>query len=741
MTPRFLLLAAVLLALTRPSLAGAPLEIQLTQNGVQSLTYHGTEYCDPTGAGALGFTGDEDSGTGNVWAPGVLDANKGKDAFPVAPAASAVNGDTVTRTYPWGTLRATYSVKGEDLYVTATITNSSTTPIGWWKANLLQLNSRLLFDNRPWGQVMPFGYTPNMHYDYHWWMWGMGSNGYETWNFTDPHVYWWVDSAAPFDSAPVEILFADLDPKWQTGVYHVKTGHGDAWPVEGSADGDPGRAPLVAPGASDTAHMVIRFRQESAADFAAVQAAQTDVAAKLDLEKTAAGNLKAVRQNPDLGDGYADAKTAAQTALDAAHTNLAQARATESAAEQRARPDALAVCADGYEAFGRAYPRTVKWTDRRPIGTYFGCRGNAHSATNPNGWFNDPSIDTTTPEGRAAFATRLLADVDATITTLTATGAQGVVWWDVEGERWPQPTTYIGDPRVLDPAYPQHDQFAPELDTPVTYDGKQMPVVDACFLKWHDAGFKTGLTVRPDTLTWTGRPKQTSPPGSSADSLLNKITYARDRWGCTLFYLDSMSDWFGNFWMEKTVAKYPDILLMPEWGRTRSYRHSSPFSYTQFTGFYRGCPPEMQACWPDAFCCMSNVDFAHHYDDALYGVQHGNLLMFPCWYPSPESKAVKKIYVATGVKHIPWAVDENLVATGGAAVQVKLTATDEDGSQLTYKILGPPAHGKLGVLDVDSGTVPYVADKAYMGTDAFSFVAVDATGLRSNRGMVEITTK
>lgn len=610
---------------------------------------------------------------GNLWAPCVVDTNKSRDAFRTVPITAAMQGDTVTKTYAWGALAASYIVQGADLYVTATITNTSTTPIGWWKANLLQLNSRLVFDSKA---TMPYGYTPNMHWDYRWAMWGGSSDGYETWNFADPHVYWWIDRALPFEKAPVKVMFADLDPKWQTGVYHVKTDHGDAWPVVGSADGDPGGALLVASGQSDTAHVVIRFR---------------------------------------------------------AKQQMAGVGAT--------MPSAIEVCADGYEAYGRAYPRTARWTDRRPIGTYFGCRGTAMHGTNPNGWFNDSKIDTTTPQGREAFAVRLLADIDATIATLTNVGAQGVLWWDVEGARWPQPTTYIGDPRVLDPAHPQHDKYAPELDTPVTYNGQQMKVVDVCFRKWQDAGFRSGVTIRPQTLVWKDAPQQTGEDIAQTDNLCAKATYARERWGCTIFYIDSISEWFGNLSMAKTVSKYPDILLIPEWARTRTYRYSSQFSYTKFSGLYRGVPAEMQACWPDAFCCMGNVDYEKNYDDALYAVQRGNVQMFNCWCSSTEARKIKQIYQSTGIKHTPVVEDQALAAQPEQALQVKLTATDEDGDAVAFSIMAPPEHGTLSRFEAKAGTVTYTPARRYTGPDFFTYKATDATGLNSNRGRVGIVVK
>ena len=335
-----------------------------------------------------------------------------------------------------------------------------------------------------------------------------------------------------------------------------------------------------------------------------------------------------------------------------------------------------------------------------------------------------------------------------------------------------------------------------------------MKLVDACFKKWADAGFKTGVTIRPQTLVWNAPddhdpaavekvrqriqameqqivvaqaklkgaqeeleqgiggkpvvaaaeqalktqqselaklraaqqvpPSQTSDEKALADNLCAKATYARERWGCTMFYVDSISEWFGNWWLEKAVQKNPDILLMPEWARTRSYRHSSAFSYTKFTGFYRGVPAEMQACWPDAFCCMGNVDYEKNYDDALYAVQHGNIQMFNCWYLGEEARKIKQIYQATGIRHTPHAEDQAVTALPDRETPITLVATDEDGDAVTYSILGPPAHGTLTLFNTKAGTMIYTPDKGYTGPDSFTFKATDTTGLNSNRGKVTI---
>ena len=532
-------------------------------------------------------------------------------------------------------------------------------------------------------------------------------------------------------------MVADLDPKWQTGVCHVKTDHGDAWPVVGAADGDPGGAPPIAPGQADSVHVVVRFRDKAPDDMALVEKTRQRVQALEQEVAAAQAKLTGAQQELDSGLGEAATVRNAQQALAKRKANLAMAQAEQQTAGIGAMPSALEVCADGYEAFGRAYPRTVRWTDRRPIGTFFVAESAKGWATNPNGWFNDSKVDVTTEAGREAFAKRMLERVDTSIGVLQDVNAQGVLWWDVEGARNPHPITYIGDPRVLDSTHPQHDKYAPELDTLVTYQGQSMKLVDACFKKWTDAGLKVGVTIRPQTLVWRGGPQQANQE-AAADVLCAKVTYARERWGCTIFYVDSISEWFGNWWLEKTIAKYPDLLLMPEWARTRSYRHSSQFSYTRFTGFTRGVPAEMQACWPDAFCCMGNVDYEKNYADALVAVQHGNLQMFNCWYSSAEAKKIKQIYQATGIRHTPYAEDQQVTTARNTPAKITLRATDEDKEELHYSLLGLPRHGTLENFDPQTGAVTYRAAAGFTGGDKFAFKATAASGLDSNRGMVQV---
>jgi hypothetical protein len=810
------------------ALAAEEVQIKVGESGLQSLIYKAVEYVDPAGAGALGFTG------GGV---GPRAAKKEDTAvFVTTPVSVSVKETTVTQTYPWGTFVAAYEAKGADLTVTATLRNTSGKGLEGWRANVLQLNDRLVF--RPGGD--PHGNSIHMQWSHYFELNAGARDGYAHLTQQYPHVYWWVDSAAPFDKQAVKVMFANLTGTWDTGVNRVKTDRGDRWPVFVAATA----WEMAPPGQvqQNTVKVAIRFRSQDPSLRPVVDELYMRAKGLEKAEQAGKGPAKApprideerllhparersqadieLDERPAAGAGNAPEQTPAQREARAKNEQAA-AWAAFNAAYEKSMPSALEVCADGYEAWGRYNKREVSWTDRRPIGAFFGCPDAATSATNPNGWFKDPEgVDTTTPEGRQAFAKRLLEYVDRSIEVLRHAGAQGVIWWELEGHRYPQPhITWIADPRVLDPSHPHYQTYAPELNTPVEYGGETMPVVDACFRKWKDAGFKTGITIRPQVMTyWPAVPLdqakarlETAQQRSNAaqvklnearqglDAILEderpmeaakkelqqaqaelsraregvekarlgaqpkeqiydnggketlpKAKYARDRWGCTLFYVDSISGVFGYWAMDEAARALPDCLFLPEWATARSYRCSAQLSITGITGYRRGVPAEIQAAWPDAFCAMFHLDYsgiaagnnAAARADLVTAVKRGNLAVFDCFYNNSDAiKVIRDVYAETGVKHVPAAKDQIISATPDQPATITLTATDEDGDALSFAILGPPAHGTLSAFDAKTGTITYTPVKGWIGADVFTFKAVDAIGLNSNRGHITVEVK
>src|SRR5438046_9324832 len=80
-----------------------------------------------------------------------------------------------------------------------------------------------------------------------------------------------------------------------------------------------------------------------------------------------------------------------------------------------------------------------------------------------------------------------------------------------------------------------------------------------------------------------GKPVQGAANNQQASQVLkDKLAYAKKRWGCTLFYIDSTVVVTGESLdpdVFKTVANaYPDVLLIPENESMRYFAYSAPLN-------------------------------------------------------------------------------------------------------------------------------------------------------------------
>ncbi|MEI9973816.1 MAG: hypothetical protein WDO73_18245 [Ignavibacteriota bacterium] len=174
---------------------------------------------------------------------------------------------------------------------------------------------------------------------------------------------------------------------------------------------------------------------------------------------------------------------------------------------------------DILQRFATRYPSHLQWKDRRPIGTVFLATTGMANTRNPRGWLLDRNLDVTTPAGRVELKSRILQSADSTIRILRSMNAQGGIVWDIEGQEFPQ-ATYAGDPR-------QFNALAPEMEG----------TADAYFARIRDAGFRVGVCVRPQELVLDPA-HHTATERDSADPaarLMEKIVWAKNRWGATLF--------------------------------------------------------------------------------------------------------------------------------------------------------------------------------------------------------------
>lgn len=349
---------------------------------------------------------------------------------------------------------------------------------------------------------------------------------------------------------------------------------------------------------------------------------------------------------------------------------------------------------DIYARYRATYPRVVQPAPHQPVARLsFSGAFRPTLTTNPRGWFNDSTIDVTTPAGVANFQSRLLSAADRAIAEMQRVGAYGAIIWDIEGQQLDQ--TYIGDPS-------QAEILAPEL----------IGVLDEFIDKFKAAGFPIGFTLRPQQftvqigvinvsgtkVTWVSgaqfNPSWATAPGgdlltfgvnnyriASVESptqltlasdggtangiqylygdqsndaiafseLQAKIQYAYRRWGATLFYVDTdirdivnvtPADVFGQL-----KKQYPDVFTFPEWKNSGHYAYTYPWT-DAINGFIFPNQNTLLT-YPGAAGLIrvpGDQDIGKVEEDLAEAVILGNVLLFDGWYSHPANDVVREIY-------------------------------------------------------------------------------------------------
>lgn len=280
------------------------------------------------------------------------------------------------------------------------------------------------------------------------------------------------------------------------------------------------------------------------------------------------------------------------------------------------------LAADAYSNWAKAWPMQLSWTDRRPIGTAYLASSPSGDPTKSGGYPNNPrryfnsslssDFDVATPAGLAKFQTRLLAQAAANVENLRHLGAQGAITWDIEGEQYPQSTSYVCAPDQI-------AQIAPEMESVIANPASPyigMKLDDAYFKIMRSAGFRVGVCIRPQhfTLAADGTASQVYLPDSDIPAeLIRKMRFAHDRWGATLFYVDSTVEANGAVLdpgiFQQVHAALPDSLIIPEETVPKDYAYAAAFKSFLFLGA-TGTDPIVYNFYPQAFSAILVNDVA-----------------------------------------------------------------------------------------------------------------------------------
>ena len=292
------------------------------------------------------------------------------------------------------------------------------------------------------------------------------------------------------------------------------------------------------------------------------------------------------------------------------------------------------LASDVYRDFAAEFPPTLVWPDRRPIGALFLSTAAAGWPNNPRGWLQNGKLRVDTEEGIDLLKARILEYADGSIANLKQMNAQGMITWDIEGQQFPHATSYIGDPRAF-------ETLAPEM----------RGIADDYFRRFRDAGLRVGVCIRPQKLVISSdRTSAHQIPVDDVTALLiDKATYAKKRWGATLFYVDSNVNPDDLNPMDaavfkKLAAAFPDALFLPEHSRMLYYAYTAPIQ--ELRQGHALTDPLVRSLYPKAFTTIYTADgpIDARHADLVSGVKQGDILMFRAWFNDSGNQKDSEIY-------------------------------------------------------------------------------------------------
>ncbi len=278
----------------------------------------------------------------------------------------------------------------------------------------------------------------------------------------------------------------------------------------------------------------------------------------------------------------------------------------------------------------------LTWSDRRPIGLMMLCTASPLWKGNPRGWFNDPVLNLEGAEGQADFNQRCDQVLERTIAKLRAMDAQGVVFWDLEGRELP--LGYLGDPRLLARAAPEMEEHC-----------------DRMFARLRAAGFAVGVAVRTQEVQLVSSPPRAVHLLAVHDPervVAAKISYARARWGATIFPLLGGAGELGMGELCRRVladqrASAPAVLLMPVADSEDAYRWCAPWQDPAAP--VAATPAAARRAIPGAFAVWKSLellDLERDREGLVQAVAAGDIMTFRAWYDDPTHPLLQSILSA-----------------------------------------------------------------------------------------------
>ncbi len=326
--------------------------------------------------------------------------------------------------------------------------------------------------------------------------------------------------------------------------------------------------------------------------------------------------------------------------------------------------DAFDLVTDIWRAFGEAFPQTFEWPDRRPIGEMH-VADSRRTPENPRAWQQGMGMPTgwnlADADSHAVFHERAMAHAARQVKIARELGLQGIIAWQIEGMEF-DAAAYYGEPRVV-------PYSAPEMDA----------AIDDYFRAFTDAGLRVGVTIRHQIIFPRNAESGEIVPWEEATSLWarqhvdaipevckhlydedeawcpltrldNKIRYAKQRWGATLFYVDANTSFWrprdataeNRGWDRRILSaelfgelqrRHPDCLIIPEHQYPLYYAYGA--QYSQPPGWGRATGPDLRAAYPETATVLKVTDrrvILDNLDHYVRAVENGDMQFAMAWY-------------------------------------------------------------------------------------------------------------
>jgi hypothetical protein len=191
-------------------------------------------------------------------------------------------------------------------------------------------------------------------------------------------------------------------------------------------------------------------------------------------------------------------------------------------------------------------------------------------------------------------------------------------------------------------------------------------VIDEAMKLLTDAGINVGVTLRPSHVVYDAEKNSAKHKHEGYDpfeELDAKGAYAKKRWGCRIFYVDTNFFWrpYGrekkwqagqltaDLW-KRLLTKYPDTLFVPEFGSYADFAYVAGYGEADMGDY--ATPELVRAIWPDAFrvLVIEDADAYVNYDRFVGAVRGGNALMTYSFDPKGKNTvAMSRIYQEAGL--------------------------------------------------------------------------------------------